>query len=174
MQSPGASSKDACQGLEPNNHQLQYHHKSMRRRGPNGMQSPGDSGRDSSQELEHPLQHHHKRMLRKAFQWHEVYWMQLLGKFTNTFLVKKCFSIFCFKKCLRVAMTFEVISLCCHKHMLRRDPKGMTHRSSWQRHWPLAMTSCWERALNGMRHWSFCQKCRIKDWFISSSVTVPP
>ena len=34
--------------------------------------------------------------------------------------------------------------------------------------------ACWDRILNGMRHWSSCQKCRIKNWIVSSSVTVPP
>ena len=41
----------------------------MRRRGLDGMQSPGDSGRDSCQELEptsHHLQYHHKTMCRRG------------------------------------------------------------------------------------------------------------
>jgi len=38
MQAPGDSGRDAGQGLEPNNHHLQYRHKLMLRRGgPNGM-----------------------------------------------------------------------------------------------------------------------------------------
>ena len=57
MQSPGASSKDACQGLEPNSHHKQCYHKLLLRRGPNGMR-PLELLADM--QVRHQLQCHHK------------------------------------------------------------------------------------------------------------------